>query len=372
MSEHTATKRAPGIPSVEVSVFESEKVKAIKHLILGAANDFNNAVMAISSYAEVELKRSAPAGRRKLEQLLKNTDRASSLMQSLVELCKPSSDLVQTVYLNEVVRSAGMLSSLGSSAPVVELDLDPEEKPVKANSSEIRQAILYALTEAALNEVLNDKLIIRTRLTDQQWTRSGPGDQASALFMELSIGSHSGKSRFLRKSTGDDAVFRMLCSLPGSDTHSAQSSAAGYQVYFPVETIQGGERSQRPQVMTGLKTILVVDDDDAVRVPAIEFLKMEGYRVLQAGNGIEAMQLIKEKIASVDLLLTDISMKGMTGLDLASALRKVNPALKVIFMSGNAPHQTSAVANPDDDSVRLQKPFPLAFLIETVRDLLTS
>jgi two-component system cell cycle sensor histidine kinase/response regulator CckA len=117
------------------------------------------------------------------------------------------------------------------------------------------------------------------------------------------------------------------------------------------------------------RTILVVEDDDAVRMPAAEFLMMEGFKVLQARTGNEALNLVQQSRSSLDVLVTDIYMPKMSGHEVAVLLLEQHPLLKVLYISGDPGRQASA-ASDLPGSATLRKPFRLNILRDKIHDLL--
>lgn len=115
-------------------------------------------------------------------------------------------------------------------------------------------------------------------------------------------------------------------------------------------------------------TILLVEDDDAVRLLARRILSRQGYTLLEAGNGFEALKIAERHDGDIDLLLSDVVMPGMSGAELAARLRSQRPALRVLYVSGylaDAPIREGVLT--DDDTEYLEKPFTPTTLLERVR-----
>ncbi|MDB5104708.1 MAG: domain S-box-containing protein [Fibrobacteres bacterium] len=121
-----------------------------------------------------------------------------------------------------------------------------------------------------------------------------------------------------------------------------------------------------------MKTILLVEDEDMLRGLIRELLEIKGYEVLEASQGVEAMDLLRQKAEPVDLVLTDVVMPHMSGSELVERLRKEQPALKVIFMSGYTGANNAAIHKSLEmpGVAFLQKPFRLNALISQVENLL--
>lgn len=118
------------------------------------------------------------------------------------------------------------------------------------------------------------------------------------------------------------------------------------------------------------RTILVVEDDDAVRLPAAEFLKMEGFKVLQARTGSEALNLVQQSRSSLDILIADIFMPKMSGHEVAAKLLEQHPDLKILYMSGDPSRSGSTGTLNLPQNATLRKPFRLNVLRDKIHDLL--
>jgi two-component system cell cycle sensor histidine kinase/response regulator CckA len=145
-----------------------------------------------------------------------------------------------------------------------------------------------------------------------------------------------------------------------------------FTIHFPVlrqRSLDHSNRVRARSVPVASRTLLVVEDDDAVRIPTSEFLKMEGFKVLQARTGDEAIHAAQQNRSPLDVLITDIVMPKMTGRQVAGRLLELHPNLKVLYMSGD----TEAHALQPGESTAhavLRKPFRLEALKERILELL--
>jgi CheY-like chemotaxis protein len=119
-----------------------------------------------------------------------------------------------------------------------------------------------------------------------------------------------------------------------------------------------------------LKTILLVDDSPGIREVAAELLRGSGYRVLEAASAAEALALA-EKQGCIDLMITDIEMKGMSGTDLGAAIAKARPGIEILYVSGY-PNEYSSETREQERAVFLQKPFTAPALLSTIGRLLNN
>lgn len=120
----------------------------------------------------------------------------------------------------------------------------------------------------------------------------------------------------------------------------------------------------------GTETILVVDDEEYLRTVIVDFLGQLGYRILAAANGQEALAVARDYAGTIDALLSDVVMEGLTGPELAKTLQRDRPALKVIFMSGYADTSVAPDGMLDPGIVLVQKPFTVRALSARLREIL--
>jgi len=120
----------------------------------------------------------------------------------------------------------------------------------------------------------------------------------------------------------------------------------------------------------GNETILLVEDENVIRMMLVEILTHQGYAVLDAGRGADALALAEGAVKPVDLLVTDMSMPGMTGWDLAKSLRTARPGLPVLFISGHNDHETARWGKMDPPVEHLFKPFSLEAFLYKARQML--
>jgi DNA-binding NtrC family response regulator len=145
-----------------------------------------------------------------------------------------------------------------------------------------------------------------------------------------------------------------------------------FKLYFPasVREVMTEQDQTLPRNLAVARTILIVEDDDAVRIPAAEFLMMEGFKVLQARTGSEALNVVQQSRSSLDILVTDILMPKMNGHEVAAALLEHHPCLKVLYISGDPGRATSSGPANMPPNATLRKPFRLNTLRENIHDLL--
>jgi two-component system cell cycle sensor histidine kinase/response regulator CckA len=148
-----------------------------------------------------------------------------------------------------------------------------------------------------------------------------------------------------------------------------------FKIYFPLEEGAAAKRAAESGPATsrtqGSETVLLVDDEETLRIPVRRFLEKRGYTILEAGSGADALQVCGEHEGPIDLVITDMMMPGMHGRELMEHVMHVRPAAKVLFTSGYADDQMIKRGLLDADMAFIQKPFNLGELEAKIRDVLT-
>jgi len=386
------SKPAGGNPELRTdlrTLLLAQKTELLGELTRATANQFNNIMMAISGYAELEMKKAPPAQRRSLEQVLSHAARATALVQKLLAISGKHAPSPQAVDLNSVLTGiSGLLEQLAGERVSVVYELDPAVPVVNADPAEIEQAVLSLVINARDAIYEDGRLTVGTELVDLSPESVGMGKiERPGEYVMLSV-DDSGANRptenpDLESSNGLDQDARINLSLAavrgivqnaGGWVHFSSEPGRGssFKIFFP--SLKQGTSSQRerssPRNVPVARTILVVEDDDAVRVPASEFLKMEGFKVLQARTGAEAIHVAQQNRSGLDVLITDIVMPKMTGHEVAEKLLELHPDLKILYMSGDADSTRSRHASVATSDTVLRKPFRLGTLKDKIHELL--
>lgn len=382
MAEVLTTKSASGPQSSDLrSALLAQKTELIGELAEATANQFNNIMMAITSYAELELKKAPSKGRRSLEQVLSNAGRATSMVQKLLAISRKEVSSPQPLELNSVITEISDLvrQIVGEHIEVV-LSLDPHIQGIKSDRFELEQLILSLALSARDAMTAGGKLTVSTESADLNDGFIGKNDNAFPGKYTVLCVCDAAPGRSAQKTSSTNQELRINLALATvhrivEEAHglvrisSDPAKGTSFKIYFPAlsKEIAGSPGLSSPKDDPTAKTILVVEDDDAVRVPAAEFLMMEGFKVLQARTGAEAIRVAQQNRSPLDLLVTDMVMPGMGGRDVAEQLFELCPGLKVLYMSGDA-HQASGAEGAQN--FVLQKPFRLNKLKDKIREVL--
>lgn len=386
MADVLTTKPASSPESSDLrTVLLAQKTGLIGELAGAMANQFNNIMMAITSYAELELKKAPPKERRSLEQVLSNAARATFLIQKLLAFSRKQVPSRQPLELNSVITDISELvrQMVGERIEVV-LNLDPHVQRIQTDHVQLEQLVLSLALNARDSMTTGGKLTVSTELANLNKEFIGtnenvlPGTYTMLSVCDTATGDVAGETtssgnQDLRINLALATVRRIVEEAHGLVRISSDpTKGTSFNIYFPAlakETPESLE-SISPKNAPAARTILVVEDDDAVRVPAAEFLMMEGFKVLQARTGAEAIRVAQQNRSPLDLLITDIVMPGMSGCEVAEQLLESHPDLKVLYMSGDAHEGAASRGAKGSQNPILQKPFRLNKLKDKIHEVL--
>jgi two-component system, cell cycle sensor histidine kinase and response regulator CckA len=360
----------------------AQKTHLISELAAAIDNQFNNIMMSVTSYAELELRKASPTARRSLEQVLSNAGRATQLIQKLLAFSRTRATSPRLVQLNDVIQEISeLLQQLVSERIEIVLDLQPDLPKIKADPVDLEELLLSLAIHARNAMAAGGKFVLSTKPmeVDHATTKEKlvPGKYVSLSVCDSASpkqtpnSNHMSTPQDLRISLTLSAVNEIVKQANGLiRIAAAPEQGTNFTIYFPANECEVVEEATEipDKALTASRTIMVVEDDDAVRIPAAEFLKMEGFKVLQAKNGPEAVNIALQKRSPLDLLITDIVMPTMGGREVAKELVALHPGLKVLYMSGDASQAPGDKSRNAGDV--LQKPFRLDKLNEKIHLLL--
>ncbi len=377
-------------------LLQSQKMEAIGRLAGGIAHDFNNHLTAINGYTELLLAELPPDHpfRADLEEIRKAAVRSASLTRQLLAFSRRQLLQPQALDLNLVVAGMeNMLRRLIGETIDLQLDLVPAGGDILADQHQIEQVILNLVINACDAMPNGGVLIVRTGLVrmgdEQPKTRLAmrPGPYVTLSVIDTGIGmdeetrSHLFEPFFTTKPKGEGTGLGLATAygiVRQSDGYILASSELGhgstFTMYLP--QIEPVARTELPgidqqQRLQGTETILLVEDEDVVRALAQRVLERRGYTVLQASNGVQALDLLEQYPDEIHLILTDVIMPGgLNGHALVERVLVQRPEIKVLYMSG---YTDDAIAHHGvlDPQVNLiAKPFRVDDLARYVREVL--
>jgi two-component system cell cycle sensor histidine kinase/response regulator CckA len=380
---------------LENMVRQSQKLEAIGRLSGGLAHDFNNLLCVISGHAEMLSERLEPTSTalKSVNQIKKAADSAASLTRQLLAFSRKQVFHPQTLDLNAiVVESEKLLGRLIGEHIEFFTALDPTLGKVRVDPVQIEQVLVNLILNARDAMPQGGKLTIETSNIDLEekheskrslipagsyvmfaMTDTGCGmdeETQSRIFEPFYTTKELGKGTGLGLAT----VYGIVKQSGGFIwVYSEHGRGTTFKVYLPrVENPVTQVRPSKRQMEAskGTETVLLVEDAEPLRVLIREFLKFNGYTVLEAENGNEAIRIAGAFGGPIHLLLTDVVMPRMGGQQLAEKLMSIRPATKVLYMSG---YPNDGIANSGVLSagvVLLEKPFTREILSRRVRQVL--
>ncbi len=380
---------------MEERVTQSEKIESVGRLAGGIAHDFNNLLTAILGYTELLLTHRAEddPDRSDLFEIQKAGQRAAALTQQLLAFSRKQVLLPQDVDLNQTVTGLqSMLTRLIREDITLTCELAPAPAVVKIDPTQIEQVILNLVLNA--RDALPGGGSIRIEIASVPRSAVGlPADTPAAApeYVRLRVTdngvgiapearAHIFEPFFTTKDVGQGtglglaSVYGIVRQSNGVITaESAPGAGTSFTMHFPAAV---GDAPHVPFAalvsapLAGEGTILLVEDEPAVRAIVLAALRRLGYRVFEAGSAREAIAIFERRHAEIDLLLTDVVMPEMNGPALAQRLVAARPELQILFISGYA--NSSLPLDGGNPNVSfLRKPFEASALAAQVRDALS-
>ncbi len=382
---------------LESEFLQSQKMEAIGRLAGGIAHEFNNLLTAIVGYSDLMLADPALSQpiQEDIQTIKRISEKASGLVRQLLSFSRRQSLQPRVMSLNAAVSDASnMLRRLIGENIELATRLDPDLGTTRADPVQMEQVILNLAVHARDSMPDGGKLTIETanvthRPQGQQAGEAAPGSRGVMISItdsgkgmdEESLSrlfepSFSAEETDRETGLGVAAAYGIIRQSGGSiSVQSQPGTGTCYRIYLPRtdETTAGsrpaGTGADR---LTGTETILVAEDEDSVRGMVRSSLESRGYRVLEACDGEEAARIFESHRDSISLLITDLVMPRIGGLELAQRLTSLQCGLKVLYMSGYSDELVAQSRVTLPGAVFIQKPFSTELLAQHVRRLLDS
>jgi len=387
---------------LEEQLRQSQKMEAIGRLAGGVAHDFNNLLTIIGGYGQMLLDTTDAEDpvHKDLEAIMEAANRAGSLTRQLLTVSRRQVLQPKTFELNRLIlRTNRMLKRvIGEDIELVHA-LKSERGRIKADPGQIEQVLLNLTVNARDAMPTGGRLTIETADVEiGQDTIAGGETLKAGRYVLLAVSDtgtgmtpevlkHVFEPFFTTKPRGKgtglglSTVYGIVTQTGGTITvDSDVGRGTVFRIYFPAavsraelepEPERDRGASGQPSDKRGHETILLVEDETDVRRLTAEMLTRQGYTVLEASSGPDAIRIWEENQEQIDLVLTDVVMPRMSGQELASTLKSWRPELKIVYMSG---YTDDVVARHGgiDRTVLLHKPFTSDSLIRMIRSVLDS
>ena len=375
---------------------QAQKMEAVGRLSGGVAHDFNNLLGVIIGYAEF-LQENMDAEnnlRSSVDEILKAGKRAASLTRQLLAFSRQQVLDPKVLDLNGVVSDMEkLLRRLIGEDIELTTHLVPELAHLKADQGQLEQVLMNLVVNARDAMPQGGKLVIETQnmVMDQAFVRRypypvQPGPYVLLTVTDGGIGMDAEtKARafepfFTTKEKGKgtglglSTVYGVVKQSGGYiDIYSAPGAGTTFKIYLP--RVDEAIKSEKPagskaDSFSGSETILIAEDEESLRRLTRNTLELCGYKVIEAKDGVEALEVSERHSGTIDLLLTDIVMPEMGGRALAQELARRRPEIRLAYMSGYTGQAVGSQGPVDPGSVFLLKPFTRELLTRKIREAL--
>jgi CheY-like chemotaxis protein len=370
-------------------------MEAVGRLAGGIAHDFNNLLQVVMGFSELLLDRFAPGdpSRKEIEEIKKAGGRAASLTRQLLAFGRRQVLRPEVLNLNALVSNLGrMLRRLISEDVDLVTVLRPGLGRVKADPSQVEQVIMNLAINARDAMPEGGKLTVETEnvyldeafVREHPDARPGPHVRLAVSDTGRGIGAevwpHLFEPFFTTKEAGKGTglglatVYGIVTQSGGHISVSSEPGAGSiFRIYLPRFQEEAGA-VPAGQAVSGLspgtETVLLVEDEDAVRDLVSRMLQMCGYTVLEAAHGEEAIRVSERYEGPIQLMVTDVMMPKMTGREVAERLKPLRPDMRVLYVSGYTDDEIVRQGVLGADMAFLQKPFTPDALARKVREVL--
>ena len=381
--------------SLQEQLRQSQKMEAIGRLAGGIAHDFNNLLTIIKGYSQlslIELKEDIPL-KKNIEQIDRATDKAANLVRQLLAFSRRQIMEMKVLDLNAILRNLdNMLRRvIGEDIELVTV-LAEDLGRVKTDPGWIEQAIMNLAVNARDAMASGGKLTIETGNVDlDEAYRGGHVAVEPGRYVMLSVSDtgagmspevmerlfepfFSTKEKDKGTGLGLSTVYGIVKQSEGDIwVYSEPGKGATFKIYLPrVDELLEERRAKDVgnELSRGNETILLVEDEEEVRKLALRVLERQGYKVLAARQGDEALLMCEQHKGPIHLMLTDVVMPGMNGHELAKRLESLHPEMKVVYMSGYTDDAIVHHGVLEKGMNYIQKPFTVNGLTRKVREVL--
>jgi two-component system cell cycle sensor histidine kinase/response regulator CckA len=380
---------------LEQQLRQAQKMEAVGRLAGGVAHDFNNLLMVIKGHTELLMNEMPPADgmSRNIMQIDRAADRAAALTKQLLAFSRMQVLQPRVMRLNGVVEDMGKLLPrlIGED---VELVIRTEQSlgAIRADASQMEQMIMNLAVNARDAMPSGGRLVIETSNAELDRTYNSthpivkPGRYVLLAVSDTGTGmdadtqAHIFEPFFTTKEPGKGTglglatVYGVVKQSGGFIwVYSELGKGTCFKIYLPrLDQPEDKGTTALPfaEVPRGTEKILLAEDEQGVREVAREFLESGGYTVIEASNGAEALRLAAEHNSTIDLLVTDMVMPGMTGRELARRLQHERSGVGVIYMSGYSERTAAETSQADVNMCLLTKPFSRGSILRAVRQAL--
>lgn len=386
---------------LEAQVAQSQKMQAVGQLAGGVAHDFNNLLTAMNGYCDLLLARHRPGDQSfsDVMQVKQNANRAANLVRQLLAFSRQQTMIARVLDVTETVADLShLLRRLIGENIVLKITHGRELAPIRVDQGQLEQVVINLVVNARDACPSGGTITMKTQdFITPTPVRRGDEMMPAGRYVQLDVvDTGTGiedkilgrifEPFFSTKEVGQgtglglSTVYGIVKQINGFiSVASMVGEGTTFSVFLPA--YEGTEALSRHadghlegtesrKDLTGIETIMLVEDEDPVRLFGARALRNKGYKVIEARNGEAALQLLSDKSEEIDLLITDVVMPGMDGPTLVRKVREDRPDLRVICISGYSEDALRQRIEEDTNIHFLPKPFSLKQLAGTVKDVL--
>ena len=386
--------------ALELKFAQSHKMEAVGKLAGGVAHDFNNVLTAIIGFSDLLLQthRQTDPSYRDIMNIKSSANRAAGLVRQLLAFSRRQTLQAEVMELGEVLTDLSALLNRAMGEKIELKILSGRDLwYVKADKTQFEQVIINLAVNARDAMPDGGCLTIRTRNVSERESLKHAGSGVAAgeyvlievedagvgmteevmakIFEPFFSTKEVGKGTGLGLSTAYGIV-KQTGGYIFADSEVGKGTT--FRVYLPRHIVENEDEIAQPREkkkeatrdLTGSGRVLLVEDEDVVRNFAARALARQGYEVLEAGTGVEALEVMEREKGKVDIVVSDVIMPEMDGPTLLKELRKTNPGLKFIFVSGYPDDAFKKSLDENEAYSFLPKPFTLSQLAAKVKEQL--
>jgi signal transduction histidine kinase len=371
----------------ESQLQQAQKMEAVGRLAGGVAHDFNNVLTVILGHCEILLDDRSPddPARRGLELIERTAERAAGLTRQLLAFSRRQVLQPKILDLNPIVSGlAGMLRRLIGEDVELVMDLSAGLWVVRADPGQVEQIVMNLAVNARDAMPRGGRLVISTENVPAAAPQHGHvvlKVSDTGVGMDAETQERIFEPFFTTKETGKGtglglAMVHGIMEQHGGTVHvdSAPDRGTTFTLTFPVVEGVPEEPTATPKLvapsMRGAETILLVEDEAAIRSLAREILEVNGYVVLEAGDGVTALERCARHEGPIHLVLTDVIMPGISGPDVARRVKAARPDVKILYISGYTAEKLDHHGVLGGEVALLEKPFTPTTLMAKIREVL--
>lgn len=386
---------------LEAQVAQSQKMQAVGQLAGGVAHDFNNLLTAMNGYCDLLLVRHRPGDQSfsDVMQVKQNANRAANLVRQLLAFSRQQTMIARVLDVTETLADLShLLRRLIGENITLEISHGRDLAPIRVDQGQLEQVVINLVVNARDACPGGGTITMRTHdFVTATPVRQGDDVMPAGRYVRLDVADTGTgieediigrifEPFFSTKEVGQgtglglSTVYGIVKQINGFiSVSSTVGKGTVFSIFLPAHegeitpsrsSDMSHDSADARKDLTGVETIMLVEDEDPVRLFGARALRNKGYKVIEARNGEAALQLLSDKSEVIDLLITDVVMPGMDGPTLVRKVREDRPDLRVICISGYSEDALRQRIEQDKDIHFLPKPFSLKQLAGTVKDVL--